>query len=323
LLQTNVNTFIDANYAWLSGKTPTPQFSLDFVGAKQDFATKVGDYVQTHLASLPICTAQQQAVLQIPIDPLTVTCRPAALNPKAEGARVAQEVSSGKFLSQPVVTPTSLGHDQSSPNQKPYYQGLSKLPQLYRLSQKLPFILTIVSLLSAVAIFLVAPERRRGLRRIGVVFSVAGLILLITKFIADGMVNRLDDQIVSKSGVTELQPATKTFLHNIESQLTQTNLWFGIIFLVIGVAIIIYLYMTKAGSRKPKPLTSSHSPLDTPRPSSPEETDPRDIHLAPRRTPTGPPTDIMPPRPLSTPTSPTPPSTAPEIKKPKRPRLIQ
>ena len=51
-IKQNVNKVIDANYAWLEGKTATPQFSVDLAAHKQTFAEKVGQYVEWGLNHL-------------------------------------------------------------------------------------------------------------------------------------------------------------------------------------------------------------------------------------------------------------------------------
>lgn len=309
LLEKTANTFIDANYAWLQGKTSTPQFNIDLTSAKQDFANRVGQYVQTRLAGLPVCTAAQQAALQIPVDSLSVSCRPATLDPKTEGARITSEVNSSDFLSKPVLTPDTLGRDQSSQNKKPYYLQASKLPQIYRLAQKAPLILGAIALLSALLIIITAPERRRGWRRIGAVFLAAGIVLIASKFIADVAVHRLEQTKSHDGIVSQLQQPRNDVLNKAEAELVQANLIAGVIFVVLAVAIFGGLYQTRE-SKPRKPIVTREVPPPQRQGTENDLNRANDIKLAPRRptgttdTPTGPPT-LKPPN------------------KPKPPRLIQ
>lgn len=303
LLQTSANAFIDANYAWLQGKTPTPKFNIDLSGAKADFATKVGKHVETRLTGLAVCTPEQQAQLQIPIDSFTVTCRPAGLDPKTEGDRVRDQINnSGDFLSQPVLTANTLGQNKpdrgDQPPSQPYYAKLSDAPKFYRLGQKLPLILGVLALLTALGIIVVAPLRRRGWRRVGFVLAEAGIILVATKFVADALVRNIERKALTGSTAAQLQDIRDDLAHRIETQLFQVNLWFGLAFLVLAIVIFVYLIRARHAGQ-PKPPKTPSVPTETPPPSE----DARPL-TPPVKT-----ADQMPP--LKHPP------------KPKRPRLIQ
>jgi hypothetical protein len=297
LLQTNTNKFIEGNYAWLSGKTDKPQFNLDLTPAKQDFATQVGKYVTGHLSALPACTPEQLAQIQIPVDPSTVTCRPGSLDPTTEGKRVSDEVAnSTDFLENPVITANTLNQDTNNPG-KPYYEKLSYLPTAYQLGQNLAWILALVAAVLAAAIIFIHPERRKGGRMVGIAFVLAGALLIATKLVSDMLTNKLENAVLTGSVKGQLdQPFTK-FLHTAESQLTQSNMLFGIIFVVIGLAILVYLFATREGReprQKPRRVNTPGQPVETPALSSPENR-PQPLvstnisdRLRPQR-PTGPP----------------------------------
>lgn len=336
LVQSSSNTFIDSNYKWLAGKTAKPDFSIDLTKAKQEFATSVGNYVIDHLKGLSVCTPEQLAQLQIPVDPLSVTCRPESLDPKTEGDRVANEVANSSFLSKPVVTADTLGQDQDS-GKPPYYQKLSGLPRAYQLGNKLPLILGAVAIISALGIIFIHPTRRKGLRRTGVVLAVSGVVLIVSKLLADKAVNEISDRVLSGSTKDQLHQPLVNFLQNVESQVTQSNMIFGIIFVVLGVAVIAYLLLS-GRERKPKqPRQARQSTVNTGRqPIAPDQDDdfapgpqrpaapmPTDISSRLRQPkPTGPPTLGPAPRTHSQPGQPQ--GQQPQQPRPpKRPRLIQ
>lgn len=256
-----VDSFIDANYAWLNGKTPKPTFVYDMTGSKQLFAQKVGANVTQYLNSLAVCTPQQQAQLQIPVDPLTVPCRPANLNPASEGARVAAEIQTGTFLSQPVITADSFNRDQYS-SQPTYYQQVANAPKFFQLSKIAPWLLGVLSIILIAAILLVSAPRRRGLRKLGITFLVSGIFLLAIKVVSDWMAGYLDKKFLvnTLTGSAALSSSRQSIVSRLESQLTQTNMLFGIIFILIAAAILIYLYRTKDG-RQPKPVRSTPQPV--------------------------------------------------------------
>ncbi len=207
----------------------------------------------------------------------------------------------GEFLDEPNITADTIGRNQNS-NQKPYYQT-SKAPQYFRLALKLPFLLVLLALLTAVGIVFIAPTKRRGWRRVGIILAEAGIVLVASKLAADTLVNKLSDHI--KSGtIDQLSQPRDDLLHRIESHLFQFNLIAGIVFLVIAVAIFVYLFQSRDGrpvkSAKPAPVESAD---EEPESSS----NANNIKLAPpSRTP----------KPINNIAAPPPkPTTAPTLKK--------
>jgi len=336
LIQRAVNTFLNGNYDWLSGKKAVPDFNIDLTSAKEGFAKQIGQATQTHLASLPACSPQQLAQLPIPVDPLTITCRPVTLDPRAEGDRVAQEVNgSNDFLGNPVINASSLNQNQSAmsgggqpqPSQ-PYYQKLSWAPKAYQIGLKLPWVLGAVSLLSVLGIVFIAPQRRRGVRRVGVVLMLAGLILIGIKFLADAFVNKFASFAVKNAAIAGLKQPLNDLLHQVEPQLVRGYLWFGVAFLVIAIVIFILLFRSrqraiKPGSEKFAASGTAAAPTTDTMPAAPSA-DAGNIRLLPRRQPTAP--TLADPDQASAPPSSSSQPLSPLGKKPPRrkpPKLIQ
>jgi hypothetical protein len=249
LVQQDVNSFLDSNYAWLQGKTSKPNFVINLTQAKQSFAQQVGQYVQVYTASLPVCTAAQEAGAQ-DVDPLAASCRPAALTPQAVGSAATQQLaSSSNFLSNPVITASSIDPrsnvaSSNTPSQA-YYQKLSRAPQLYRLATKLPLILGGVGVLSVLGIIFIAPRKRKGLRRVGILFLETGAILVVIKFVADFVFHKLESKVFNDSSVGQLQQSLTSFAQRVEMSLVKTDLLFGITYLVFALVIFGALYRTR------------------------------------------------------------------------------
>ena len=326
LLQSSVNTFIDSNYAWLQGKTTKPEFVIDLTQARQTFAEKVGKYAETRLATLPACTSLQQAQLINPndIDALAVSCRPAGVTPAAAGAQVTQKIlTSDDFLSKPVLTAETINPRDDKGGSQPYYTKLAKLPQAYRLGQKLPLIFSIMALVTTLGIVLIAPSRRRGVRRVGVMLLLAGAILVVTKFTADMVFTKVEDRVFNNSSVGQIQQSLLDFAQRVQHQIVGVNLYFGTFFLILAITIFVYLFQTRQqqGKDKPtqEPVTETAAPADTgaqtvqlaPRPRQQPALD----VTAPKAKPTGPPLLKKPATPNTTK-----PNKPP---RPRGPRLIQ
>lgn len=269
LVQESANKFIEGNYSWLSGKSTKPDLNIDLTGAKQSFADKVGQYVTNRLSALPVCTPEQLAKLQIPIDPVSANCRPGSLDPKTEGSRVADEVmNSGEFLNKPVVTADTI-----SGNNRPYYEKLSSLPTAYRLVQNLVWVFGLIIIICSLGIVFIHPDRRKGIRGLGISFALAGVLLIATKLISGTIADKLEHAALTGGTKAELDVPFTKFLHSAESQLTQSNMLFGAIFGVIGLAVFAYLFITREGrvSKKSRQVNAPASPSETPTLSSPED----------------------------------------------------
>lgn len=256
LLRKSVEQFIDSNYAWLKGQTPKPTFKINLADTKATFAEQVGAEVTSRLSKLPVCNAKQMAELQLPVNPLKTICRPTNMNPQTEGQRVTEDLkNSNDFLEQPVITADTANQGAKG---KPYYRGSLNLPQKFQLLQKAPFILAAIALLIAFAIVRIAPSRRRGWRRVGVVLTEAGIILIALQVVSNFMVNNLSDEL-QKSSSTFLKTQTDKFAHHLGSQLLQFNLLFGVLFLILAVVIFVQLYRTREGVTKTKPAAPAES----------------------------------------------------------------
>jgi hypothetical protein len=334
LVQDSTNSIIDANYAWLNGKSPKPEFSIDLSQQKKDFAEKIGQYVTDHLNSLPICNTGQLAQLQIPINSLTVSCRPSTLDPKTEGTRIASEVEgSTSFLGTPVVTADSIGGDLNSQSE-PYYKKLDQLPMAYQRLKIAPIVLALVAVVLAFGVAFIHPSRRKGYRRVAVVFTLAGLALIASKFLADKAADNISSHVLSSSTKADLNQPLISFLHKAESQVTTINLAYGILFLII--AGLIFGSLLASRQSRPKSPKKQKPAKAEPQPDADQpETDDDDEDFRPDM-PSGPATGIgsrmrqprpagPPPlsKPAARPTTDLKPTPKSQSRPPKRPRLIQ
>ena len=259
LMQQYTNTILNSNYAWLEGKTASPQFTIDLTSAKHKLAQQVGQTVETRLTGLNLCSGAQLAQLQATLnsDPLSIPCQLPTLSPQAAGTQATAQINgSGDFLNNPVITAQALNPNGSNGG-RPYYQRLSAAPKLYKWGQRLPWIYGGLALLSMLGIVFIAPKRRRGLRRVGIVVLEAGIILVAAKFVADTVFNRVEKRIFNNSSVGQLQQPLTDFLHRLEIQLVKVEFWFGIAFLVVGVLLLGILWFTRhkpaKTAKRPKP----------------------------------------------------------------------
>jgi hypothetical protein len=250
VLQQYVGTFLNANYNWLEGKSTVPRFTINLSQAKQNFAQQVGQYVTTHLNSLPTCTPieaarEEEALISGLSNPLKLSCRPANLNAISTGALVAQQIaSSPDLLNTTVITEKTFEPDNSSPD-KPYYKQLSKAPRLYQLTQRLPYIFGSVGVVSVVVVLYLSVTKRRGLRHIGFSLIDAGILLVVTSLITDAAFNTLKHALVHRSPNAAIQQGITNFVVCVEKQISSINLYCGIALIVIAICIFLALLFTR------------------------------------------------------------------------------
>lgn len=305
MLQKNVNNVIEANYAWLKGKTDKPVFVVDLSDAKKTFATEVGKAVTTHLASLPVCTTAQLSTLSYDqADPLTVTCRPATISPAAEGAKVtAKLLSSDGFLDKTVYTADTLSEQGD-----PYYKKAAFAPQIYRYATYSPYILFSAALIVSLIIIFVAVRKRNGLRAVSIVLLISGIVLIGTYFAAAVAYTKYHTQLFNHADVGPIEKSLTEFLHHLQVRLSQDYLYIGIAFVALALLGFVILLATR-NRRKPTDQKQHHIAGE----QSIQKTVPTVEQSGPQRPVTTAPT-------LRTPSRPAPSSSAP---KPKRPKLIQ
>jgi hypothetical protein len=319
-LQGDVDTFVNSNYDWLKGKSTTPSFKVDLTSAKQTFANKVGDYVQTYLTNLPVCSDAQLSDINVQdANPLNLTCRPAGVLPSTISAQVSEDISSSNaFLSNPVITATNLD-PKGDTETTPYYQNLSGLPKVYQFGTKLPLIAGVIALASFVGVVFVAKRHRGGLKVAAIVLTLAGLILLAIKLVSGQIFDHAQQQLLSgKTG--EVHKALTTFLHYVMNQLVAVDLWFGIGYLVAAIVIFIALRSSRRRltpsflKSDPRPARNTDEFEETPRPAPVSR---------PTRPPIGPDDELRLKNPGQPTTAPPVPKTSSAPRRRKPPKLVQ
>lgn len=266
LVQQNINTFIDSNYAWLEGNTSTPVFKIDLADAKSSFAQQVGDYVTKNMKTLPAC--KDAASTQVASsDPLNATCRPATLSPEVAGAQVAYQIeNSDELLANPVLTAQNI-NPEAGTQKDPYYVKLEQLPKAYQFGKKLPYIFGLLVLLSATVIVLLYDPRRKGWRLVGIVLAIDGLLLVLFKFSSDMTFRQLEDRVFNAASVGELQKSLTTFFHLIESASVKIDFIFGLAFLLIAAIILVAVRMARPQSPQinvPGTVVPTDAPAEKP-----------------------------------------------------------
>lgn len=232
-LQTNTETVLDSVYAWLNGKTPQPDFKIDLTDPKNQFAAAVAKSVETRAASLPACTATNTPS---DFDGLTAKCLPAGLTPAAAGNEVQANIVGGKgFLDHPVINANSV--KSSNSKRSIFTDQLKDVPKQYQRVKKVPLVLSILTLLVAVAIVFLSSSRRKGLRHVGVSLLVIGGFMLAFAWALNwGVSKKAVPKITLNNAV--VQKDIRNLVTDVSQKIDQNYWFFGGLYAGLGVLAI-------------------------------------------------------------------------------------
>jgi hypothetical protein len=236
LLSKNSGSIIDGFYAWLQGKSESPQFSVDLTQAKQQLATGVADYAKQRYEGLPPCTIQQlQAIDPNNVDAFEVNCRVPGLASDTVYQRVLGEIqNSDGFLQDTTFTADDLPKDEQG---RSVTDNLAAAPDLYNLFKSLPWILGILSVLFGVGVLFLSETKRRGLRSLGITLLGTGIFLLIGSWLigwAFKQINNTQGDAFQNSLIDALSSLVNTYNGNL--------LKFVLAYILVGAGILLALW---------------------------------------------------------------------------------
>lgn len=299
-IQNGFETFIDSNFNWLSGKSNKPDFKIDLTEPKKEFGNQVQSKVKSFLSGLAVCTPQQTAALQgqLNVKLFSLTCRPANINPDSEAARAKEQVMNADFLSNPVITASTLSNNNGS---QVYYVKYSKAPSLYREARFIPLILLAITVALSLLVTAASTTREKGKKNVAIVLFVASFMLIVGKVIAELVRMSQKIQWFNVEFSKDLNKPLNDLVNIAISSISTTDLVIAIILVIIGVLLI--RSARKSDDIKPKPRASKPNKKETVIDENPIYFEDEPSTPAPSPIPQ--------------------PAPRPRPKKPRKPRLIQ
>ena len=237
VIQNGFETFIDSNFNWLSGKSNKPDFRIDLTEPKQEFGNQVQSKVKSFLASLPACTPQQTATLQgqLNVKLFSLPCRPANVNPDSEAARAKEQVMSADFLSDPVITASTLASNNGS---QAYYVKFSKAPSMYREARFVPLVLVAITIALSILVIIASTTRAKGKKNVAIVMFIASFVLIVGKVIAELIRISQKIQWFNVEFSKDLNKPLNDLVNIAISSISTTDLVIAIILIITGVLLI-------------------------------------------------------------------------------------
>lgn len=260
-LHQTVNETIDDIYLWLDGQADQPPIKLDLTVQKAAFASEVAAYVQQRAETLPKCTS---ANMPAAFDPLTTACLPAGVSAAQAAADAEREILSLEdFLKDPVITASDI---KSKDGQPIFASQFKDGPEIYQRAKTAPYLLATLILLMTAGIVLLSSSRLKGLRRVGIILVLMGVLMMVFAWgVSYGVNEKLLPQISVDNG--PLQDSFKTVIKDVSNQI-DNNYWvFGGVYLALGaLAIATTVYLKRRRGNGPHHHDNDPPPPHEPKP---------------------------------------------------------
>ncbi len=263
-LQTQTEQALDSVYAWMQGKSAQLSFSVDLSDVKARLADGMGNYVQQHLATLPVCPAN--AAPSADIDPFQATCLPQGTDVAKIGAEAKNQILNGEFLKDSTTVSASTIKTQ---NGKTLEEQLKNVPMAYERINQGVYAAGLLAALLAVAVVFLSVTWRSGVRKIAITAIAIGLFSALIAWLGRYGMDRLTAQI-SESGNT-VQPLQGKALAAGQLLFNDFRGWwmgYGIALIVLGVIALVVLTLTEKNGRKPEELAAEIADKPTPKDDS-------------------------------------------------------
>ncbi len=278
-LKENIEKVLDGTYAWLEGRADKPEFSVDLAPAKQKLAEGLAGYAVERGASLPVCTPEQMAALTGDIDILSASCLP----PGTDLNTLAADLQRQLLNDQQFMGDTSLSGDDITVTDNGQEVTLDNAPSFkyvqraFKLAAMSPYLFAIAAILSALVIVFLSGNKLAGLRRTGVIFITAGVIVGLSYILINRGSNWLDQQAAELAGETNAaQSIASGMVQAVYNDIGSLLLWYAIGFIVIGIAGIVTARMLgrkSSGGPKVDSGTEPKPPVDdSPKPEPAKST---------------------------------------------------
>lgn len=280
-IKTNIDSSLDSIYSWLSGTNQDLLFKLDLNPVKDKIAAGVGNFAKTRAAGLPVCGVIGN---NSPVDPFAATCLPRGVTPEQVGTLATQTFLTQDFLKNPVITSKDLKIADGSGKSIPIAEDsrAKAVQKAYHLSGFLPVALIISAVLFMTGVIFLSADRLKGISRVGLVFLVTGLSLLVlyggTRYIFDWASKRV---LATQGGPSAEVKLGVNFFKVALNDVERVLLIYAIAYIVLGIAAKVTAYLLK---KRREPDTKEGDEGEP----KPEE---------PKTVPEAPPTPVLPRRP--------------------------
>lgn len=242
-LEQKSEVVINSTFAWLEGKSATPEFTIDFTQNKQRFGEELGKNLEQRLNALPVCSLSSSIAS---FNIYNATCLPPGINPAQVKAVVSQQIAADtSFLKDPVINSTDLPKESPAETADPAavisenpLLELGDLQTLFENKSLLLWLLPIATAVFAVLGFMLAPNREKALRRLTRSFILSAIGLGIVGILLGYGADQL-------AGITATDAVAGNVLRPVVLNLIGQLQTYYFVFTGIGVALAIVLFAVR------------------------------------------------------------------------------
>lgn len=251
-LQRLLEPLIEGIYGWLDGTTEQPEFSLAIEPIKSTFQTSLTGTLQALAASLPACTQASEFSGE---DIYTYTCIPPGTDVNAAINDAVSRVitNASLFSDQLVADGTISANDAAEFGINDPSQNLpNSLPMMYQFLIGGQWFFIAGTVLMTIGVVLLSKAWLFGLRKLGILLVINGVMVLVTGFLfgfVGGSLIPTTSVEVTESTVNALEKAARVILVDTASMQKLA----GIITFVLGVIAIIVSTVI-LNKQKPQPV---------------------------------------------------------------------
>ncbi len=234
LVQENSEKIIDGTYSWLDGTTQTPDFTLDTKKIQQQMSTNLANAAVTRVQKLPPCTPEQvQTMRPNTLDPFSLPCQPPGFSAATIRKQLARDLASqgGLLQSDPIES-----GDITTPDGQNVFTQANRIPGMFQLGQKLPWIFGFLAIISAAIVMYFAEPRLRGVKSLSISLIITGLLLLLSIVVISFIFRQVGANI---TGPNETGNAALIVMQTLTEQVNSPLRIFAVVYVLLGICCFI------------------------------------------------------------------------------------
>ncbi len=244
-LQRTIEAIIDGTEPWLKGKIDKPNFNIDVSGVKNELADNLANAARDRYVGLPLCARGQ---VPSTTNPLEIECRIPGLNIEAAVSQLKNDIlKSEDFLPNQYINADNFSVKKDGQETEKVFDTAKNIPKIYQWILRSPFIFAGLSLIAAVAIWLLSADKRRGLKRIGVSLLSAGIVIVALSLLVSLFLGQAETRLATtEEGQNAIiQNSIVPLVKEIKSSAVKTMVSLAVVYIILFAAIITYLHITK------------------------------------------------------------------------------
>ena len=254
-LQAKSETFINAFYDWLEGRSEKLKFTINFQPNISLVANGLSEHAFNRLAPQSLCIENSDK-----IDPFTSNCRPQNIDLVEAKIALEDDIKApGNILPKPIITAADMPRNQQN---KTIAEQYPELPIWFNWAKQAPWLLSFFTLLSAICYLWMSRIKRSAIKQLGRSVISNGILLCFTPLVFGFLLPRYTNNLQTGFGGSSAQIVMSDVSRALTKEFNTWLLIIGFMVTLLGFAIIVLERATLprskyAGLKKRSGLVSS------------------------------------------------------------------